>query len=96
MPDLIFIDIQLEDISATEVVNVMRRIPYLENKPIVGYSYYETENLLQREARHKILNIEEDSKSILESGATSYMGRYTPHLFISNVIKYLKPSAPSS
>jgi len=90
LPDIIFLDVQLNDISAAEVVNVLRRIPYLESKPIIGYSYYETADLAQLEIRRKMLNIEEASQRIMETGATVYMGRYNPHLFITHITKYLK------
>jgi len=90
IPDIIFIDIQLEDISTPEAMAILRHLPYLEGKPIIGYSYYEAENLAQAEVRRKVLNIEEASQRFLAAGGTAYMGRYHHSVFINTLIKHCR------
>ena len=90
IPDIIFLDIQMEDISTAEAIAILRRLPQIEGKPIIGYSYYETDNLAQAEVRHKVLNIEESSQRFLAAGGTAYMGRFQHSVFINTVIKQFK------
>jgi CheY-like chemotaxis protein len=89
-PDMIFIDVQMADISSGEVVDVLRRLPQFETKPIIGYSYYTSEQLADTEVRRKVLGIEAASKQFLHCGGTYYMGRYNPELFLKTISDYLK------
>ncbi len=92
IPDIIFIDIQLEDITTAEAMAILKRLPQLEGKPIIGYSYYETDQLAQTEVRRKIMNIEEASQRFLAAKGTAYMGRYNHSVFIHTLTEYLKSS----
>ncbi len=88
-PDMIFIDVQLPDMPAGEVIDILRRLPHFADKPIIGYSYYATEDLDNPLVRRKVLQINEASKAIIQCGATLYIGRYNHQLFIKTVREYL-------
>jgi len=88
-PDMVFIDVQLPDMSAGEVIDILRRLPLFSDKPIIGYSYYATDDLDNPHVRRKVLQINEASKAIIQCGATQYIGRYNHQLFIKTVREYL-------
>lgn len=85
VPGIIFIDVLLEDMPPVEIVEILRRLPHFEDCPIVGYCYYGTENLDDTATRNRLLEIEGASQRLLRRGATHYMGRYNPRLFVQTI-----------
>jgi CheY-like chemotaxis protein len=90
LPEIIFIDVLLEDISVGEAIHIVRRLPQFENKPIIGFCHYKTDDLASDETRKRILGIEEMSKQAIGCGAAAYMGRYTAQVFIKTLQEHLK------
>ena len=90
MPHIIFIDVQVKDMTANTLIDILRRLPQFERKPIIGYCYYEVDRLGESQVRQDILKIDELSKSFLNCGATAYIGRYNHHNFIQAIISQLK------
>ncbi|MFA5089114.1 MAG: response regulator [Candidatus Omnitrophota bacterium] len=89
LPEIIFVDVQLEDMAAADLIDVFKRLPQSNDKPIVGYCYYSTDDLGEPKVRQRILKINELSNRIMLCGATEYMGRYTPQIFVKTLIAYL-------
>jgi len=89
LPDIIFVDVLLSDMKAGELIDILRRLPQFDNKPIVGYCYYSTDNLGDAKVRQDILRIDEVSKRVLSCGADHYMGRYTHQVFVKTAIEFL-------
>jgi len=85
LPGIIFIEVQLEDMAAGEIVEILRRLPQFDETPIIGYSYYSTQNLDDPQVRKRMLKIEEASQQLLRCGATHDMGRYNQRLFIQTL-----------
>lgn len=90
LPDIIFVDVLVEDIRAGEIVQVVRRLQQFEEKPILGFCYYKTDDLGDPRVRQKIIGIHEASQQMLHCGGTSYMGRYQPQLFIKVLKDHLR------
>jgi CheY-like chemotaxis protein len=91
LPDITFIDVQLPDMTAAEAVDVMRQLPHLAEKPVVGYCYYEVTDLARPEIRQRVLKIKEDSDRIASYNFASYMGRYHHQLFIQTIVDHFQP-----
>ena len=89
LPHIIFVDVLLNDMSAGEWIDTLRRLPQFEQRPIIGYSYYETDKLSEHHVRQAVLSINESSKRIMQCGATRYMGRYSHPLFIKTILEYV-------
>lgn len=94
LPDIIFVDIMLEDMSAGELIHIFRRLTQFEEKPIIAFCYYRTEDLANIQNRKKILWIDDASKQAIQCGASSYMGRYNQQLFIKTLQELLRTKKP--
>lgn len=81
VPDLVFTDVQL-DKPVVELVRILRQIPEFGLRPIVGFSYYETEQLDDPAQRDKILKIERDAQDFSDMDKTVYIGRWIEQEFI--------------
>src|SRR3989338_952643 len=89
VPDIVFLDVQTDDISITEVIDVLRHLPKFGNKPIIGYSYYKTEDLNNPVVRQQILDIHKTSEQFITAGGSEYMGRYNIQNFNDILVKYI-------
>lgn len=87
VPDIIVVDVQIPDISIIELIDTFRRLPKFGAKPIVGYSYYKTEDLGDSLGKNKVLNIEEASQKFLNSGGSQYIGRFHEQNFIKAILE---------
>ena len=88
VPDIIVVDVQIPDISIIELIDTLRRLPKFGAKPIIGYSYYKTEDLGDTLGRNKVLNIEEASQKFLNSGGSQYIGRFHEQNFIKAILEF--------
>lgn len=89
LPDIIFVDVQLQDMTCGEIVDILHRLPQLDKKPIIGYCYYAVDDLGDTQVRRNILKVNELSKQLIESGASHYMGRYNHQIFVKTIINYV-------
>jgi CheY-like chemotaxis protein len=83
LPDLIVVDIQPRDMDGYTLVDTLRRLPHCAEHPIVGYSYYATEQLGNTEVRQRMLKVQGESERFLRAGGTKYIGRYHHQVFIT-------------
>lgn len=90
LPDMIFVDVLMDDIAVGEIIHIFRRLPQCDDKPIIGFCYYKTQDLGDSRVRKKIVGINEASKQALLCGASTYMGRYNPQLFVKVLKDNLK------
>lgn len=90
IPDLVFLDVLLQDMASNEMVDILRRLPFLDTRPIIGYAYYDLANLNDPVTRQKVLRLEEVSQHLLQSGASDYIGRYNHHLFRKTILDFLQ------
>jgi len=90
--DIIVTDIQLDDMDGEKIIQRLRRLKPTRSRPLIGYCYYPTASLAQREVRRKVLAIQETSRRFLSGGADVYIGRYRPKTFLENCRRFT-PSA---
>jgi DNA-binding response OmpR family regulator len=76
-PDAFIVDIQLEGKPSSEFVNIVRRLPLCEKKPIIGFCYYKVADLGNDDCRKQVARVQEDADKFLRSGADLYIGRYS-------------------
>jgi CheY-like chemotaxis protein len=88
IPEITVIDIGLSDMTAGELTDILRRLPMMETRPVIGFCYYPSEELQDTELRRKILGYHDASRRMLEAGATEYIGRYSHQLFLKAVIDH--------
>lgn len=82
-PDAFVVDVQLDGKHASEFVMIVRRLPGCEHKPIVGFCYYDINNLGDAEYRKQVTGIDHDSEQFLKNGADTYIGRYSGEALIA-------------
>lgn len=90
LPDVILMDVLMEGMPAHEIVRTLRQMPQAEEAPILLYSYYPMENLDGESIRQKVLSIDAHQVICLEEGATAYVGRFLPEMFLKTLAKYLR------
>jgi CheY-like chemotaxis protein len=89
IPDVIWLDVHFQDYPAPALVSVIRRLPQMEKKPIIGFSYFDTVQMDQPDVRQKVLKTDEISRGMMRAGATQYAGRYQDQLFLETHAKFL-------
>lgn len=92
-PKIIFVELLIQDLSISELISIIRRIPQFEQIPIIGYSYYDINDLGRTDVRQEILKYNELGKRILQQGATAYIGRYNHQLYIKTLFSFLNKNA---
>ena len=88
-PDILIMDVLIEDVSALEVINVLRKMPEFGKKPIVLYCYYRLTDLDREDVRERVLSVEAAVMNCKEAGADEYIGRYNENAFLAFINKYL-------
>lgn len=91
VPDIILLDVQLEDMSVSEAVEVLSRLPKFAKKPILGYSYYPAEKLDDPSTRQKMLNIDAAKTQFQLSGGGEYLGRFSLQPVLKSMMDHLYP-----
>ncbi len=89
IPDILILDVAMDDISSHEIINMLRRIPQFERIPILTYSFYRLSDLGSEDVRQRALSIDLAQKQCQEAGATAFMGRFNEHNFLKIVTPYL-------
>lgn len=89
LPDMIILDIQPKDMPAYTLVDALRRLPQCAEHPIIGYSYYTTEQLGDSRVRQRMLKIQDETEHFLRAGGTKYIGRYNHTVFIAALSDFL-------
>jgi len=89
LPDIVFVEVEQRDITSAELVDILRHLPQLENKPLVGYAYYATGDLGDPVKRQRVLRIERESQQMIKCGLDHYMGRYGHQIFILTVMEQI-------
>jgi len=84
VPDIIFVDVQFRQMSSTELINVLQRLPLCEKKPIIGYSY----SMQKGSQQQKDLKIISASTKFIQSGGAKYIGNYDDENFLKVCIEY--------
>ncbi len=88
-PDLVLTDVQL-DKPVSEFLEILRHVPGFAMRPVIGFSYYQTDQLDDPIRREQILKIEQDAESFLKVSGTSYMGRWIDQAFIDACSKQFR------
>ena len=89
LPQILLIEIPLEDIAAQDVVKVVRGLPKCAKIPILLYSFYRTTEGGTDDPRQKALSVDAAKEECLEAGATEYLGSYTEKDFLRMITKFL-------
>lgn len=89
VPDAFIIDVQLNGKDSAELVNIIRHLPNYEDKPIIGFCYYDIENLGDSRLRQKIHQIQHDAEKFLENGALLYVERYAREEMIKVIKEHI-------
>ena len=89
LPQILFLEIPLEDIAAQDVVKVVRGLPKCAKIPILLYSFYRTTEGGTDDPRQKALSVDAAKEECLEAGATEYLGSYTEKDFLKMITKFL-------
>lgn len=90
LPEVLIIEVLMEDIEASEVIRIIRQMPQGEKIPILGYSYYRLSDLGSEDARQRALSVDSAVENCNEIGMTEYLGRFNENTFMKVVAKYLK------
>ncbi|MCD4781154.1 MAG: response regulator [Candidatus Omnitrophica bacterium] len=86
VPNLVLLDILIEDISCPELIRAMKCFFRLRDVDIVLFTFF-TEDMLGDV--DTIEQLKESKDRCLESGATKYIGRFSRANFIGNVEPFL-------
>ena len=89
-PDMIFLDILIEEIPPDEIVRSLRAISCLKQTVIYIYHSLTTESGEEEGQQMKVKSLEELRQACLEAGADEDMGHFHEVLFKGCVGKYLK------
>ncbi|HOW35036.1 MAG TPA: response regulator [Candidatus Omnitrophota bacterium] len=90
LPDVIVMDVQMNDMSAQEVIKVLRRLPQSEHKPVIVYNYFIAADLGSASVREKALAIDAAKSGCMSAGANLYLGRFNESTFIKDISRYLE------
>lgn len=88
LPAVIVMEVQMDGVSAAEVVQVVRKLPQAEKIPILLYSYYRITDLGTEDVRQKALTVDSAVRECMDFGATEYFGRFNENTFLKAVSKY--------
>ena len=89
LPDMIFMDVQLEKEQIAGIVQLLRQQPKFIKRPIIGYSYCVEGDSDNPEVRRKMLEVQNLGELFLQAGGTDYMGRFELSKFIDVLKQYL-------
>jgi len=92
IPDILFIDLGISDMAPGELTDILRRLPMMDKRPLIGFCYYSGDELQDPALRRKMLGYHEASRRMVDSGATDYIGRYSHQLFLKTVIEHTSAS----
>ena len=87
-PNILILDVQMNEIDSTDIVRVFRLLPYYKNLPILLYSFYKVSELGSENLYLKTSQIDACHKNCLDLGATKYLGRFNEITFLKLVGKY--------
>ena len=85
VPDFVFIDVLLKDVSACEIIKAMKCFISLKDTKIFTYTIFSTEELNDVEA---IEQLRESKDNCISAGSTKYIGRFTRPTFIQCMYEY--------
>jgi CheY-like chemotaxis protein len=89
-PDIIWMDAHFQDYAAAALVAVIRRLPQMDQKTVIVFSYFDPARMDQPEVRQKVLKTEEISRGMIRAGAAKYIGRYDDKIFLEENFKFFK------
>jgi len=89
LPVVLVMEVQMDGMSAAEVIKVLRKLPQAEKIPLLVYSFYRVDELGSEDIRQKALSVDSAVRDCLEAGATEYLGRFNENNFIRVMSKYL-------
>ena len=87
VPHVCVIDVFIDDMRLAEFVDVIRKLPQMDNKILIGFYYYAPEDLNQEAVRKRLLQIDELTKLFLRSGGDEFLGRYQPQTFLKMILE---------
>lgn len=83
-PDILFIDIGIKDMDPINLIEILKRLPQLEGKPIVAFFYISREEISFNEIDKKRLG-----EKIVEAGASKFIGEYNHRIFLKTTFELL-------
>ncbi len=89
IPDVVVLEVPMDDIPSQDLVGIMRKMPQVDKKPILIYSYFEVKDLGESSVRQKALATDTSKTACLDSGANAYIGRFNELSFVKDLEKYL-------
>ncbi len=88
-PDLLIMEIPLYGMAAEEVVKILRQMVQFNQRPIIIYSFFKTEDLGESTVRQKALLIDDAKEACVEAGITHNLGRFSEFTFLESIEKFL-------
>ncbi len=87
-PNLILLDILMDDSKPEDLVSILRLSPPLKKTAILLYSYIDA--AAGDDVQQKLLSIEAAKDPCLEAGATAHIGSFNERTFINSLAAYIK------
>ncbi|MFP4472568.1 MAG: response regulator [Candidatus Omnitrophota bacterium] len=82
LPMWAFVDVQLTDKPAAELVYILRHIPRMREVKIYGLSFYQTAQLGNPDVRKDVLAVSSAAEKFIKAGAEDYLGKYSERMLV--------------
>lgn len=89
LPNLIILNAEMMGMRANEIVKVLRQMPQFKKISILMYCAFRAQGVPKDDLRQKELHTSILANSCLDDGATEFIGRYDPNLFLSKLERHL-------
>ncbi len=90
-PDIILLDVAMGDAPGHKVITLLRNMPKMLHKIILVYNYFPQEGVDSLSLTEDMGSEDYKSSVCMSAGATEFLGRFYPAIFLQRLQRYLYP-----